>query len=311
MRRFLPYTPVGFLTMVALPTLHSKGIGRPPFGAEASLCMASTTHNAATAMKAAHSRMDPMRQDAPERLTDIRLQRNSAQALCQGRGQDLLPWRTLAERLPGYTLEELGCEPLPPPVLDLGVQRHHLDRQLTGAPASSPAAPPVPPAAAPALTPTSSSTTDVLEQLAADPGLRDPILRQRIFGTTAWPSSAAAVSPAAGGGPAALRAPPPLPRSSPFADIAASVSRLALRSGAAGPLDCSRTGSLTAGHGASSGSVATTPGPAPKRKSHRRGKRRPPPTSCRPMDMPPQSRHDRDPDEDFGPLFGRSPPDSG
>eukprot|EP00965_Chrysotila_dentata_P069750 2304484-Pleurochrysis_carterae.AAC.1 len=69
--------------------------------------MASTTHNAATAMKAAHSRDNPMRQDAPERFTDIRLQRNPAQALCQGRGQDLLPWRTLAERLPDYTLEEL------------------------------------------------------------------------------------------------------------------------------------------------------------------------------------------------------------
>eukprot|EP00965_Chrysotila_dentata_P129830 4291886-Pleurochrysis_carterae.AAC.1 len=66
--------------MVALPTLHSKGIGRPPFGAEASLFMASTTHNAATAMKAAHSRHGPMRQDASERLTDIRLQRNPAQA---------------------------------------------------------------------------------------------------------------------------------------------------------------------------------------------------------------------------------------
>eukprot|EP00965_Chrysotila_dentata_P253983 6211726-Pleurochrysis_carterae.AAC.3 len=34
-RRLLPYTPVGFLTMVALPTLHSKGIGRPPFATEA------------------------------------------------------------------------------------------------------------------------------------------------------------------------------------------------------------------------------------------------------------------------------------
>eukprot|EP00965_Chrysotila_dentata_P067221 2224665-Pleurochrysis_carterae.AAC.1 len=31
MKRSLPFTPVGFLTMVALPTLHSKGIGRPPF----------------------------------------------------------------------------------------------------------------------------------------------------------------------------------------------------------------------------------------------------------------------------------------
>eukprot|EP00965_Chrysotila_dentata_P089896 2967305-Pleurochrysis_carterae.AAC.1 len=128
--------------MVALPTLHSKGIGRPPAGMMASLFMASTTHNAATAMKATHARDNPMRQDAPERLTDIRFQRNPAQqALCQGRGQDLLPWRTLAERLPDYTLEELGCEPLPPPDLDLGVQRHHLDRQLTGAPATSPAAP--------------------------------------------------------------------------------------------------------------------------------------------------------------------------
>eukprot|EP00965_Chrysotila_dentata_P253984 6211726-Pleurochrysis_carterae.AAC.4 len=132
--------------------------------------------------------MEPMRQNVPERLTDIRLQRNPTQALCQGRGQDLLPWRTLAERLPGYTLEELGREPLPPPVLDFGLQRHHLDRQLTGAPASSPAAPPVPPAASPAPTPTPSSTTDLLEHLAADPRLRDPILRQRILGTTAWPS---------------------------------------------------------------------------------------------------------------------------
>eukprot|EP00965_Chrysotila_dentata_P022860 757903-Pleurochrysis_carterae.AAC.1 len=69
--------------------------------------MASTTHNAATAMKAVHARDNPMRQDAPARLTDIRLQRNPAQALRQGRGQDLLPWRTLAERLPDYTLEEL------------------------------------------------------------------------------------------------------------------------------------------------------------------------------------------------------------
>eukprot|EP00965_Chrysotila_dentata_P005676 187219-Pleurochrysis_carterae.AAC.1 len=93
--------------MVAMPTLHSKGIGRPPYGIEASLFMASTTHNAATAMKAAHARDNPMRQDAPERLTDIRLQRDPAQALCQGHGQELLPWRTLAERLPNYTLEEL------------------------------------------------------------------------------------------------------------------------------------------------------------------------------------------------------------
>eukprot|EP00965_Chrysotila_dentata_P158680 5241260-Pleurochrysis_carterae.AAC.2 len=97
MKRSLPFTPVGFLTMVALSTLHSKGIGRPPYGMETSLFMASTTHNAATAMKAAHSRDNPMRQDAPEQLTDIRLQRNPAQALCQGRGQYLLPWRTLAE----------------------------------------------------------------------------------------------------------------------------------------------------------------------------------------------------------------------
>eukprot|EP00965_Chrysotila_dentata_P118640 3922354-Pleurochrysis_carterae.AAC.1 len=68
-----------------------------------------------------------MRQDAPERLTDIRLQRDHTQALCQGHGQELLPLRTLAVRLPEYTLEELGCEQLPPPVLDMGVQRHHLD----------------------------------------------------------------------------------------------------------------------------------------------------------------------------------------
>eukprot|EP00965_Chrysotila_dentata_P046569 1547227-Pleurochrysis_carterae.AAC.1 len=72
------------------------------------ILVGSLIANAATAMKAVHSRMEPMRQDAPERLTDIRLQRNPAQPLCQGRGQDLLPWRTLAERLPAYTLEELG-----------------------------------------------------------------------------------------------------------------------------------------------------------------------------------------------------------
>eukprot|EP00965_Chrysotila_dentata_P153178 5062073-Pleurochrysis_carterae.AAC.1 len=61
----------------------------------------------------------------------------------------------------------------------MGVQRHHLDRQLTGAPAASPAAPPVPPAAAPALASTSSSTTNLPEHLAADPRLRDPVIRQR------------------------------------------------------------------------------------------------------------------------------------
>eukprot|EP00965_Chrysotila_dentata_P126318 4174917-Pleurochrysis_carterae.AAC.1 len=32
MKRSLSFTPVGFLTMVALPTLHCKGIGRPPYG---------------------------------------------------------------------------------------------------------------------------------------------------------------------------------------------------------------------------------------------------------------------------------------
>eukprot|EP00965_Chrysotila_dentata_P153949 5088621-Pleurochrysis_carterae.AAC.1 len=112
----------------------------------------------------------------------------------------------------------------------MGVQRHHLDRQLTGAPATSSVAPPVPPAAAPALTPTSSSTTGLPEHLAADPRLRDPVIRQRLFGTTAWPSSAAAAPSAVGEGHAVLRAPPPIPRSSPFADIAESVARLAPRS---------------------------------------------------------------------------------
>eukprot|EP00965_Chrysotila_dentata_P130132 4302401-Pleurochrysis_carterae.AAC.1 len=68
--------------------------------------MASTTHNAATAVRAVHARDNPMLPDAPERLTDIRLQRDPAQALCQ-HGQELLPWRTLAVRLPEYTLEEL------------------------------------------------------------------------------------------------------------------------------------------------------------------------------------------------------------
>eukprot|EP00965_Chrysotila_dentata_P038696 1285119-Pleurochrysis_carterae.AAC.1 len=93
----------------------------------------------------------------------------------------------------------------------MGVQRHHLDRQLTGAPVSSPAAPPVPPAAAPALASTPSSTTNLPEHLAADPRLRDPAIRQRVFGTTAWPSTAAAAPSAAGDGQATLRAPPPLP----------------------------------------------------------------------------------------------------
>eukprot|EP00965_Chrysotila_dentata_P103119 3404531-Pleurochrysis_carterae.AAC.4 len=113
--------------MVALPTLHSNGAGRPPFSMEAAMYMASTTHAAATAMKSVYSRMEPIRQDAAEPLIDIRLQRKPAQVLCQGRGQDLLPWRPLAERLPAYTLEELGCEPLPPPVLDYGAQRQRLD----------------------------------------------------------------------------------------------------------------------------------------------------------------------------------------
>eukprot|EP00965_Chrysotila_dentata_P156340 5164707-Pleurochrysis_carterae.AAC.1 len=90
-----------------MPTLHSKGTGRPPYGMETSLFMASTTHNAATAVKAMHARDNPMLPDAPERLTDIRLQqRDPTQALCQ-HGQELLPWRILAVRLPEYTLEEL------------------------------------------------------------------------------------------------------------------------------------------------------------------------------------------------------------
>eukprot|EP00965_Chrysotila_dentata_P168630 5569053-Pleurochrysis_carterae.AAC.1 len=71
-----------------MPTLHSKGTGRPPYGMEAALFMASTTHNVATAVKAVHARDNPMRQDAPERLTDIRLQRDPTQALCQGHGQE-------------------------------------------------------------------------------------------------------------------------------------------------------------------------------------------------------------------------------
>eukprot|EP00965_Chrysotila_dentata_P084695 2795561-Pleurochrysis_carterae.AAC.1 len=92
-----PYTPVGFKTMVALPTVYKVGFGKAPDRMSTELYRAAVMPDVERTVNVSmHDRSTAHLPSTVESIADICLCRNPASALYSAH-QELLPWRTLAD----------------------------------------------------------------------------------------------------------------------------------------------------------------------------------------------------------------------